>query len=214
MPPKGEVDGYKWKPSTESSGGPTTQAPGPKQLEDAVNKSVNPSDQSDRSGSRHQGNSNPKFEFGGEKAKTEVRKDAKGTDGDGHTSQRVPWQPLDLPTRIAPPTGKTDNLQGPTCGQNRHSCRNDLGICENKHPRAVKERKGQLSAKESKAHLVQLKRTRTRAAVLNTAQRPQRSHVTQVTWSMHVTTQQGDSPCSTTHLLAAATSGPRPHLIK
>ena len=43
-PPQSEVDGYKWKPSTESSGGPTTQAPGPKRLEDAVNKSVNPSD--------------------------------------------------------------------------------------------------------------------------------------------------------------------------
>ena len=46
-----------------------------------------------------------------------------------------------------PPTGKTDDLQGPTCGQNGHSCRNDLGICENEHPRAVKERKGQLKAK-------------------------------------------------------------------
>ena len=151
MPPKGEVDGYKWKPSTESSGGPTTQAPGPKQLEDAVNKSVNPSDQSDRSGSRHQGNSNPKFEFGGEETKTEVRKDAKQMNGDGHTSQRVPWQPLEPTTRIVPPTGKTDDLQGPTCGQNGHSCRNDLAICENEHPKAVKERKGQLKAKGIKS---------------------------------------------------------------
>ena len=58
----------------------------------------------------------------------EVRKDAKGMNGDGHTSQRVPWQPLDLPTRIAPPTGKTDDLQGPTCGQNGHSCRNNLAL--------------------------------------------------------------------------------------
>ena len=91
MPPKGEVDGYKWKLSTESSGGPTTQAPCPKRQEDAKNESVNPSDRSDRDGSRHQGNSKPKLEFGGEETKTEVRKDAKGTNGNGHTSQRVPW---------------------------------------------------------------------------------------------------------------------------
>ena len=71
--------------------------------------------------------------------------------GDGHTSQRVPWQPLDSPTRIVPPTGKTDNLQGPTCGQNRHSCQNDLGTCENGCERAVKERKGQLKAKGIKS---------------------------------------------------------------
>ena len=77
----------------------------------------------------------------------EVRKDTKRMKGDGHTSQRVPWQPLEPQTRIAPPTGKTDNLQGPTCGQNGHSCRNNLGTCENEHPRAVKERKGQLKAK-------------------------------------------------------------------
>ena len=147
MPPKGEVDGYKWKLSTESSGGPTTQAPGLKRPENAVNKSVNPSDRSHRSGSRHQGNSNPKFEFGGEKAKMEVKKDMKGTNGDGHTSQRVPWQPLNLPTRITPPIGKTDDLQGPTCGQNGHLCRNDVGTCENRRQRAVKERKGQLKEK-------------------------------------------------------------------
>ena len=146
-PPKGEVDGCKWKPSIESSGGPTTQAPGPKRLEDAVNVSVNPSDQSDQDGSRHQGDSNPKLEFGGEEIKTEVRKDAKRMNGDGHTSQRVPWQPLEPPTQTTPPTGKMDDLQGPTCGQNRHTRRNDLGTCENRCERAVKERKGQLKAK-------------------------------------------------------------------
>ena len=68
--------------------------------------------------------------------------------------------------------------------------------------------------KESTAYLVQSKWTRTRAAALNTAQRLQQSHVTWVTWSMHVTTQQGDSPHSTTHPLAAATSSPKLHLIK
>ena len=98
MPPKGEVDGYKWKPSTESSGGPTTQASGLKQLEDAVNELVNPSDRSDRDGSCHQGDSNSKLEFGEEKAEMEVRKDAKRMKGDGHTFQRVPWQPLNSPT--------------------------------------------------------------------------------------------------------------------
>ena len=152
MPPKGKVDGYyKWKPSIESSGGPTTQAPGPKQLEDAVNESVNPSNRSDRDGSCHQGDSKSKLEFGGEEIKTEVRKDAKWMNGDGNTSQRVPWQPLEPPTRIAPPTGKTDDLQGPTCSQNGHSRRNNLGTCENGCQRAVKERKGQLSAKGIKS---------------------------------------------------------------
>ena len=134
-----------------TSGGPTIQGTGPKRLEDAKNESVNPSDRSDRDGSRHQGNSNTKLEFGGEETKTEVRKDAKRMKGDRHTSQMVPWQPLEPQTRIAPPTGKTDDLQGPTCGQNRHSCRNDLGTCENEHPRAVKERKGQPKAKGIKS---------------------------------------------------------------
>ena len=85
------MDGCKWKPSIESSGGPTIQGTGPKQQEDAENGSVIPSDRSDRDGSRHQGDSKPKFEFGGEETKTEVRKDTKGMNGDRHTSQRVPW---------------------------------------------------------------------------------------------------------------------------
>ena len=117
-PPKGKVDGWRGRPSIKTSGGPTIQGTGPKRLEDAENESVNPSDRSDRDGSRHQGDSNLKLEFGGEETKTEVRKDAKRMKGDGHTSQRVPWQPLEPPTRFAPPTGKTDDLQGPTCGQN------------------------------------------------------------------------------------------------
>ena len=50
----------------------------------------------------------------------------KGIDGDQHTFQRVPWQLLNLLTWITPPTGKTDNLQGPTCGQNRHLSRSEL----------------------------------------------------------------------------------------
>ena len=70
---------------------------------------------------------------------------------DGNTFQRVPWKLLDSLTQIAPPTGKTDDLQGPTCGQNGHSRRNNLGTCENEHQRAVKERKGQLSAKGIKS---------------------------------------------------------------
>ena len=121
MPPIGKIDGWRAIMDAATSGGPTIQGTGLKRQEDAKNESVNPSDRSDRDGSHHQGDSNPKLEFGGEKAKTEVRKDAKGTNGDGHTSQMVPWQPLDSPTRIVPPTGKTDDLQVPTCGQNRHS---------------------------------------------------------------------------------------------
>ena len=98
MPPKGEVDGCKWKLNIKNSGGPTIQGTGPKQLEDTVNESVNPSNQSNRDGSRHQGDPNPKLKFGGEKAKTEVRKDMKGMNRDRHTSQRVPWQLLELLT--------------------------------------------------------------------------------------------------------------------
>ena len=45
MPPKGKVDGWKWKLSIKSSGGPTIQGTGPKWQGDTVNESVNPSDQ-------------------------------------------------------------------------------------------------------------------------------------------------------------------------
>ena len=45
-----------------------------------------------------------------------------------------------------PPTGETDDLEGPICSQNGYLCRNDLETCKNGHQRTVKEGKGQLNA--------------------------------------------------------------------
>ena len=45
-----------------------------------------------------------------------------------------------------PPTGETDDLEGPICSQNGYLCRNDLETCKNGHQRTVKEEKGQLNA--------------------------------------------------------------------
>ena len=65
---------------------------------------------------------------------------------------------------------------------------------------------------ESKTHLVQSKRTATRAAVLTIAmQRPQRSHVTRLSQPV-CNAAQRDSPHTAMHLIIA-TSGPRSHLI-
>ena len=76
----------------------------------------------------------------------EVRADENQTDRDRHTSQRVQNRPLDLLTRNVPPTGKTDDLRGPTCDQNRYSCRNNLETWKNSCKRTVKGGKGQLNA--------------------------------------------------------------------
>jgi len=84
--------------TVEGSEGSTTQAPGLKQQEDAVNKLEKPSDQSDRSRLRHQGDLTPKLEFGGKAIETDVRSNEEWTDGDGHTCQRVPSHLLNLPT--------------------------------------------------------------------------------------------------------------------
>jgi len=81
--------------TVESSDGLTAQVPGWKHQEEAVNGSVKPSNPSDQSRSRHQGNLTPKLEFGGETIKTDVRSDEKQTNGDGHTYERVPSQLLD-----------------------------------------------------------------------------------------------------------------------
>jgi len=141
VPPTGEMEDWRAPTSAESSDGPTTQAPGLKQQEDAVNKLEKPSDRSDRSRSRHQGDLTPKFKFGGEEIETDVRSDEKRTDGDGHTSQRVQNRPLDPPTRIAPPTGQTDDLEGPTCAQSGDPHHNDLETCENGCKKNYKRRK-------------------------------------------------------------------------
>ncbi|KIM51259.1 hypothetical protein SCLCIDRAFT_33589 [Scleroderma citrinum Foug A] len=55
----------------------------------------------------------PKFEFGGEGIKTDVRSDEKRENREGHTYQRAPNRPLDPLTRNVPPTGKKD-LRAPT----------------------------------------------------------------------------------------------------
>ena len=145
-PPTGKMDGWRVPTSTEGSDGSTTQAPELKWQEDAVNKLAKPSDRSDRDGSRHQGDSTPKLEFGGETIKLEVRRDGKWTDGDGHTCQRVPSHPLDLLTRDVLPTGETDDLRVPACRQSGYPRRNDLETRQNGRQRAVKEGKGQPNA--------------------------------------------------------------------
>jgi len=146
-PPTGKMDGWRVPTSTEGSDGPTTQAPMLKRQEDAVNELAKPSDRSDRNGSRHQGDSTPKLEFGGETIKLEVRRDGKRTDGDGHTCQRVPSHLLDPLTRDILPTGETDDLRAPACRQSGYPRRNDLETCQNGCQRAVKEEKGQLDTK-------------------------------------------------------------------
>ena len=115
----------------ESSDGLTAQVPGWKHQEEAVNGSVKPSDPSDRSRLRHQGDLTPKLEFGGETIKTDVRSDKKRTDGDGHTYQRAQSRPLDPPTQNVPPTGETDDLEGPAWRQGGDPHGNDLETCKN-----------------------------------------------------------------------------------
>ena len=88
-PPTGKMDNLRAPMGAESSDGVTTQAPGLKQQDDTVNRLVKPSTASNQDGSCHQGDSNPKLEFGGKMIKLEVRKDRKQTDGDGHTYQRA-----------------------------------------------------------------------------------------------------------------------------
>ena len=127
--------------STESSDGPTTQAPVLRRQGEPVNGSANPSVPSDRARLRHQGDLTPKLEFGGEGIKTDVRSDEKRMDGDGHTSQRVRNRPLDPPTRIAPPTGQTDDLEGPTCAQSGDPRHNDLETCKDSYKKNNKRRK-------------------------------------------------------------------------
>ena len=145
-PTTGKTAGWRATTSAESSGRSTTQAPGLKRQEDAVNMLVKPSAASDRDGSRHQGDSNLKLEFGGQIIKTGVRADGNQMDGHGHTSQRALSHPLDPLTRNVPPTGETDDLRGPTCGQNGYLCNNDLETCKNRDKRTVKEGKGQPNA--------------------------------------------------------------------
>ena len=136
--------------TVEDTDGPTTRGPAWKRQGDTVNGSANASIASDRGRSHHQGNFTPKFKFGGEIVKTDVRADRKWTDRDGHTSQRAQNRPLDPLTRNVPPTGETDDLEGPICSQNRYLCRNDLETCKNGCQRTVKEGKGQLNANGTK----------------------------------------------------------------
>ena len=89
---------------------------------------------------------------------------------------------------------------------------NNLETCKDSCKRTIKGEKGQLKQMESKTHLVQSKRTATRAAVLTIAmQRPQRSHVTRLLQPV-CNAAQRDSPHTAMHLIIA-TSGPRSHLI-
>jgi len=163
------MEDWRAPTSAESSDGPTTQAPVLRRQREPVNKSVNPSVPSDRARSRHQGDLTPKLEFGGEGIETEVRGDEKRMDGDGHTSQRVWNQPLDPPTRIAPPTGQTDDLEGPTCAQSGDPRCNDLETCKDSCKRTIKGGKGQLKQTELRTYLAQSKRTATRAVALTAA---------------------------------------------
>ena len=134
------------------------------------------------------------------------------TDRDGHTSQRLQNRPLDPLTRDVPPTGQTDDLREPTCGQNRYLHCNDLETCKDSCKRTIKGEKGQLKQTESKTHLVQSKRTATRAAALTIAtQSPQRSHVTRLSRPV-CNAAQRDSPHTAMHSIIA-TSGPWSHLI-
>ena len=82
----------------EGPDGLTTRALGLNHEGKAVNGLGSASVPSDRRKSRQQGVSIPKFEFGDERIKTDVRSDEKRTDEDGLTYQRVPTQPLDAPT--------------------------------------------------------------------------------------------------------------------
>ena len=132
--------------AVESSDGLTAGVPGWKRQEDTVNRSVNTSDPSDRSRSCRQGDLTPKLEFGGETIKTDVRSDAKRTDGDGHTYQRAQSRPLDPPTQNVPPTGKTDNLEGPAWRRGGDPHGNNLETCKNRRQWTIKEGKGQLNA--------------------------------------------------------------------
>ena len=141
------MDDLRAPMGAESSDGVTTQAPGLKRQEDAVNMLVKPSAASDRDGLRHQGDSNLKLEFGGQIIKTGVRVDGNQMDGHGRTSQWALSRPLDPLTRNVPPTGEMDDLRGPTCGQNGYLCNNDLETCKNGDKRTVKEGKGQPSTK-------------------------------------------------------------------
>ena len=65
--------------------GPTTRAPAWRRRKEAVKESVKPSVTSNRRGLCYQSDLTPKFKFGGKRIKTEVRKDEKWENGEGHT---------------------------------------------------------------------------------------------------------------------------------
>jgi len=66
--------------AVESSDGLTTRVSGWKHQEDTVNGSVKPSDPSNQSRSRHQGDLTPKLEFAGETIETDIRSRQMETD--------------------------------------------------------------------------------------------------------------------------------------
>ena len=86
------------KSAVEGSDRTTTRAPGWRHQQEAVNGSANTSIPSDQGRSHQQGNLTPKFKFGGERSKTDIRSDKKQTNEDGLTYQRVPRQPLNALT--------------------------------------------------------------------------------------------------------------------
>ena len=95
----------------------TTRVPAWKRQGKAVNRSVDTSIRSNRSGSRQQGDLTPKLEFGGEMIKMDVRSEEKRKNIKGHTYQRAPNQPLNALTRNVPPTGKMDGWRAPTSAE-------------------------------------------------------------------------------------------------
>jgi len=132
--------------TVESSDGLTARVPGWKRQEEAVNGSFKPSNPSNQSRSHHQGDLTPKLKFAGESIKMDVRSDKKWTNGDGHTYERVPSQPLNPVTQNVPPTGEMDDLEGPSYRRGGDLHGNDLETCKNGHQWTIKEGKGQLNA--------------------------------------------------------------------
>ena len=65
----------------------------------------------------------PKFDFGGERIKTDVRSDEKPMNRDGRTYQRAPYQLLEPLTRNAPPTGETHGWTAPTSAEGSEGSR-------------------------------------------------------------------------------------------
>ena len=96
----------------EGPDGLTTHALGLNHKGKAVNGSGSTSVLSDCARSCQQGVLIPKFKFGDERIKTDVRSDENRINEEGITYQRALIQPLDTLTQTAPPKGKVDGWRG------------------------------------------------------------------------------------------------------